>query len=181
MHLARKVVGVGSVGTNAWIALFLDRDSGSPLFLQIKEAEASVLETFTAESPFLNHGHRVVAGQQLMQAASDIFLGWERFAWDGSERDFYFRQLRDWKGSADIAGMTPTGMELWGRMCGWTLARAHAKSGDRLAISSYLGKSDAFDQAIADFAVAYADQNERDYAAFRAAIAAGRLDARTGL
>jgi len=181
VHLARKVVGVGSVGTNAWIALFLDRDRGSPLFLQIKEAEASVLETFTAKSAFSNHGHRVVAGQQLMQAASDIFLGWERFAWAGSERDYYFRQLRDWKGSADIAGMTPTGMELWARMCGWTLARAHAKSGDRLAIAAYLGKSDAFDQAIADFATGYADQTERDYQAMQEAVATGRLEARTGL
>ena len=118
------------------------------MFLQVKEAEASVLEEFTSKSEFSNHGQRVVAGQRLMQAASDIFLGWERFAWQGDERDYYFRQLRDWKGSADIEGMTPRGMELWGRMCGWTLARAHARSGDRLAIAAYLGKSDAFDRAI---------------------------------
>jgi uncharacterized protein (DUF2252 family) len=181
VHLARKVVGVGSVGTNAWIALFLDRDSDAPLFLQIKEAEASVIEAFTAKSVYDNHGQRVVAGQQLMQAASDIFLGWERFGWDGVERDYYVRQLRDWKGSADIAGMTPTGMELWGRMCGWTLARAHAKSGDRLAITAYLGKSDAFERAITEFAVVYADQNARDYQALQEAVATGRLDARVGL
>jgi uncharacterized protein (DUF2252 family) len=180
-HLARKVVGVGSVGTNAWIALFLDRDRGTPLLLQIKEAEVSVLEEFSTPSGFSNHGHRVVAGQQLMQAASDIFLGWERFAWDGTERDYYFRQLRDWKGSADISGMTPAGMELWARMCGWTLARAHARSGDRIAIAAYLGKSNAFDRAITDFAVSYADQNERDYQGLQAAVEGGRLTATTGL
>ena len=131
VHLARKVVGVGSVGTDAWIALFLDRDRSSPLFLQVKEAEASVLERFTTKSVFSNHGHRVVAGQRLMQAASDIFLGWDRVDWAGRSRDYYIRQLRDWKGSADVAGMTRAGMDLWGRMCAWTLARAHARSGDR--------------------------------------------------
>ena len=180
VHLARKVVGVGSVGTDAWIMLLLD-DHGSPLFLQVKEAETSVLERFTSKSEFSNHGQRVVAGQRLMQAASDIFLGWERFDWDGDERDYYIRQLRDWKGSADIAGMTAAGMELWGRMCGWTLARGHARSGDRIAIASYLGKSDVFDRAIADFSVAYADQNERDYQALQDAVASGRLAAETGI
>jgi uncharacterized protein (DUF2252 family) len=179
VHLARKVVGVGSVGTQAWILLLLD-DQDVPLFLQVKEAEASVIEEFTARSEFANHGQRVVAGQRLMQAASDIFLGWDRFAWLGDECDYYIRQLRDWKGSADIEGMTSAGMELWGRMCGWTLARAHARSGDRVAIAAYLGKSDAFDRAIAKFAVAYADQNERDYQALKEAIASGRLAAETG-
>ena len=180
VHLARKVVGVGSVGTGAWIVLLLDGHD-MPLFLQIKEADASVLERFTPKSKFSQHGARVVAGQRLMQAASDIFLGWQRFDWEGDQRDCYVRQLRDWKGSADIAGMTPAGLELWGRMCGWTLARAHARSGDRAAIAAYLGKSSTFERAITDFANAYADQNERDYAAFCAAVASGRLEATTGL
>ncbi len=180
VHLARKVVGVGSVGTQAWILLLLD-GRGTPLLLQIKEASESVLETYTAKSQYDNHGQRVVAGQRLVQAVSDIFLGWERAGWSGVERDYYIRQLRDWKGSADVEGMTPEGMELWGRMCGWTLARGHARSGDRIAIASYLGKSDVFDRAIADFAVAYADQNEHDYRALREAVAAGRLTAETGL
>ena len=178
-HLARKVVGVGSVGTQAWILLLLD-DQDAPLFLQIKEADASVIEEFTSPSEFSNHGERVVAGQRLMQAASDIFLGWERFAWLGDERDYYVRQLRDWKGSADIEGMTGAGMELWGRMCGWTLARAHARSGDRVGIAAYLGSSDAFDRAIWKFSVAYADQNERDYQALKDAVGSGRLAAETG-
>ena len=146
-HMARKVVGVGSVGTEAWIALFLSLEDDSPLFLQVKQAQPSVLERFTAQSKFSNHGERVVRGQRLMQAASDIFLGWLRFAWDGSERDYYFRQLRDWKGSVDVEGMTPAGMDVWGRMCGWTLARAHARTGDRVAIAAYLGKSDRFELA----------------------------------
>ncbi len=180
VHLARKVVGVGSVGTQAWILLLLD-GRGTPLLLQIKEAGQSVLKTYTAKSQYDNHGQRVVAGQRLVQAVSDIFLGWERAGWSGVERDYYIRQLRDWKGSADVEGMTPEGMELWGRMCGWTLARGHARSGDRIAIASYLGKSDVFDRAIADFAVAYAEQNERDYRALRDAVAAGRLTAETGL
>ena len=177
-HLARKVVGVGSVGTQAWILLLLD-DQDAPLFLQIKEADASVIEEFTSPSEFSNHGERVVAGQRLMQAASDIFLGWERFTWLGDEHDYYVRQLRDWKGSADIEGMTGAGMELWGRMCGWTLARAHARSGDRVAIAAYLGKSDTFDRAIGRFSAAYADQNELDYRALQEAVASGRLAAET--
>ena len=177
VDFARKVVGVGSVGTESWIALLADRDHESPLFLQIKEAQSSVLERFTTTSEFSNHGQRVVAGQRLIQAASDIFLGWNRATWDGAERDYYFRQLRDWKGSADIGGMTPAGMDLWGRMCGWTLARAHARTGDRIAIAAYLGKSDTFDRAIADFCVAYADQNERDHQSLAAAVASGRLEA----
>ncbi len=168
-HLARKVVGVGSVGTDAWIALFLAREDGSPLFLQIKEAQPSVLERFTAKTKFSNHGQRVVIGQRLVQAASDIFLGWERFSWAGEERDYYFRQLRDWKGSVEVNGMTPAGMDVWGRMCGWTLARAHARSGDRIAIGAYLGKSEAFDDAVTEFAASYADTNEWDYRALQAA------------
>ncbi len=180
-HLARKVVGVGSVGTDAWIALFLAREDGSPLFLQIKEAQASVLERFTSKGKFSNHGQRVVVGQRLVQAASDIFLGWERFAWGGAERDYYFRQLRDWKGSVDVNGMTPEGMDVWGRMCGWTLARAHARSGDRIAIGAYLGKSEAFDVAITEFSAAYADTNERDYARLQQAVDDGRIAANTGI
>jgi uncharacterized protein (DUF2252 family) len=176
VHLARKVVGVGSVGTEAWILLLVD-GRGAPLFLQVKEAGPSVLEPFTQASEFSHQGQRVVVGQRLMQAAGDIFLGWERFALDGRERDYYVRQLRDWKGSADVGRMTPEGMELWARMAGWTLARAHARSGDRHAMAGYLGKSDSFDRAIAKFAVAYADQNERDYVAMQAAVASGRLAA----
>jgi len=182
VHFARKVVGVGSVGTEAWIALFVDHDHGSPLFLQIKEAQASVLEPYTAPSGFACHGERVVVGQRLMQAASDIFLGWEHVPSEaGADRDYYFRQLRDWKGSADVAGMTPEGMDLWARMCGWTLARAHARSGDRIAIASYLGKSDTFDTAIWQFAVSYADQNDLDYAALADAVKAGRIVAEMGM
>ena len=180
VHLARKVVGVGSVGTEAWILLLLD-EHRSPLLLQVKEADTSVLEQFTSKSKFSNHGERVVAGQHLMQAASDILLGWERFDFVGKERDYYVRQLRDWKGSADIAGMTPAGMQLWGQMCGWTLARGHARSGDRIAIASYLGKSEEFDRAIVDFSIAYADQNERDYRMLQQAVASGRLAAETGI
>jgi uncharacterized protein (DUF2252 family) len=179
-HLARKVVGVGSVGTDAWVLLLID-EHNSPLLLQVKQAQESVLERFTAKSGFANHGHRVVAGQRLMQAASDIFLGWERFDWGQDIRDYYIRQLRDWKGSADTSGMTTAGMELWGSMCGWTLARGHARSGDRVEIASYLGKSDVFDRAIADFASAYADQNERDYALLKRAVASGRLAAQIGI
>jgi uncharacterized protein (DUF2252 family) len=177
VSIARKVVGVGSVGLDAWVALLIDEDLGTPLFLQAKEAEASVVERFTRPSPYANHGERVVVGQRLIQATSDILLGWERFMSQGRRRDYYFRQLRDWKASADIAGMTPAGMELWAWMCGWTLARAHARTGDRIAISSYLGKSTVFDEAVADFAVAYADEMERDQGALRAAVADGRLEA----
>jgi uncharacterized protein (DUF2252 family) len=180
-HLARKVVGVGSVGTDAWIALFLAREDGSPLFLQIKEAQPSVLERFTIKTKFSNHGQRVVVGQRLVQAASDIFLGWERFSWGGAERDYYFRQLRDWKGSVEVNGMTPAGMDVWGRMCGWTLARAHARSGDRIAIAAYLGKSETFDAAVTEFSSAYADTTERDYAALKRAVAEGRIRADVGI
>ena len=180
-HLARKVVGVGSVGTDAWIALFLAREDGSPLFLQIKEAQPSVLERFTSRSTFSNHGQRVVMGQRLVQAASDIFLGWERFAWADEERDYYFRQLRDWKGSVEVNGMTPAGMDVWGQMCGWTLARAHARSGDRIAIGAYLGKSDAFDAALTEFSSSYADTTEQDHARLLRAVEEGRITAHTGI
>jgi uncharacterized protein (DUF2252 family) len=177
--MARKVVGVGSVGTRCWIVLMLGRDNGDPLFLQVKEAEASVLSRFVGASKYNNQGQRVVAGQRLMQATSDIFLGWQRTeaGLDGNTRDFYVRQLRDWKLSLDINAMVPRGMRLYGELCGWTLARAHARSGDRIAISAYLGRSDVFDQAIAQFAVAYADQNERDHQALVDAVASGRITA----
>ena len=181
--LARKVVGVGSVGTRCWIVLMLGRDHGDPLFLQVKEAERSVLSRFAGASKYANQGQRVVAGQRLMQASSDIFLGWQRIeaGLDGRARDFYVRQLRDWKFSLDIPDMRPIGMRRYGELCGWTLARAHARSGDRIAIASYLGNSDVFDQAIAAFAVAYADQNERDYHALQDAAATGRVTAERGL
>jgi uncharacterized protein (DUF2252 family) len=180
---ARKVVGVGSVGTRSWIALLLGRDHRDPLFLQIKEAQASVLEDLLGQSEFDNHGRRVVAGQRLMQATSDILLGWLRVQSDDGEfaRDFYVRQLRDWKGSAPIDEMVPDGMFAYGRACGWTLARAHARTGDRVAIAAYLGKGTRFDRALLEFADRYAEQNERDYAALADAVAAGRLEAVTGL
>jgi Uncharacterized protein conserved in bacteria (DUF2252) len=178
VHLARKVVGVGSVGTRAWIVLMLGRDGQDPLFLQAKEAQASVLEPFVGKSRYANHGQRVVEGQRLMQASSDIFLGWNRLAgFDGVVRDFYIRQLRDWKGSWAPEAMVPQVMNVYGQMCGWTLARAHARSGDRVAIASYVGNSDAFDRAIASFSEAYADQNERDYEALKAAVKADRIKA----
>jgi len=182
-HLARKVVGVGSVGTRCWIVLMLGRDESDPLFLQVKEAEESVLSRFLGASEFTNMGQRVVAGQRLMQASSDIFLGWHRVAagLDGKQRDFYVRQLRDWKFSLDIDAMVPRGMRLYGELCGWTLARAHARSGDRIAIAAYLGGSDVFDQAITEFAGAYADQNERDHDAVLEAVKSGRIVAEQGL
>ncbi len=178
VHMARKVVGVGSVGTRAWIILLRGRDDGDPLLLQAKQAEPSVLERYLSPSEFDHHGERVVRGQRLMQAASDIFLGWQRVVGvDGVERDFYIRQLHDWKGSADVETMVPSGAKIYARFCGETLARAHSRSGDRVAIAAYLGHTDRFDRAIAEFAVAYADQNERDYAAFADAVASGRLEA----
>jgi uncharacterized protein (DUF2252 family) len=180
---ARKVVGVGSVGTRAWIALMLGRDDQDPLMLQMKEAEASVLEGPLGASRFENHGERVVSGQRLMQASSDIFLGWVHVdaGLDGKARDFYGRQLKDWKGSAEIEQMVPKGMTLYGRLCGWTLARAHARSGDRIAIASYLGGGTSFDRAILSFSEAYAEQNERDYRALTKAAESGRIEAETGL
>jgi uncharacterized protein (DUF2252 family) len=179
---ARKVVGVGSVGTRCWILLLLGRDGDDPLFLQAKEAEASVLEEFVGKSGYKNHGERAVAGQHLMQAASDIFLGWQRVKGaDGVSRDFYMRQLRDWKGSFDTDNMVPKGLAIYAGVCAQALARAHARSGDRIAIASYLGKSGAFDAALATFAETYADQNERDYEALKAAASSGRIKVETGL
>ena len=182
-HFARKVVGVGSVGTRAWIALFIGRDMGDPLFLQVKEAQESVLEPYLGKSEYPNHGKRVVAGQRLMQAASDMFLGWKHIkqGLDGQERDFYVRQLHDWKGSANVETMAPGGMTLYGELCGWTLARAHARSGDRIGIASYVGAGNTLDQALATFAETYADQNERDYQALVEAVRNDRLQAITGL
>ena len=176
VHAARKVVGVGSVGTRAWIMLMVGRDQSDPLFLQFKEAEESVLEPFLGRSAHSNHGQRVVHGQRLMQAASDIMLGWIR-ATDpgGKSRDFYIRQLWDQKGSAIVEAMDPILMKVYAEVCGQTLAKAHARSGDAIAIASYLGRGDRFDRALASFAELYADQNERDYLAVREAVDSGRL------
>ena len=182
VHMARKVVGVGSVGTRAWVVLLKGRNKKDYLVLQAKEAQPSVLERFVAPSEYETHGERVVRGQRLMQSASDIFLGWERVAgYDGQERDFYIRQLHDWKGSFEIENSRPVGVKLYAQVCGETLARAHARSGDRVAIAAYMGGSSRFDELIADFAEAYADQNEQDYEAFLEAIASGRLEAQPGL
>jgi uncharacterized protein (DUF2252 family) len=182
IDIARKVVGVGSVGTRAWVLLLVGRDSDDPLLLQAKEAEASVLEEFVGKSQYTNHGQRAVAGQHLMQAASDIFLGWDRVEGiDGVVRDFYVRQLRDGKGSFDIEGMIPEGLRTYGRVCAQALARAHARSGDRIAIASYLGTGTSFDDALRQFAEAYADQNEQDYEALQAAAKSGRISAQVGL
>ena len=178
MQVARKVVGVGSVGTRAWVLLMDAADGVEPLFLQAKEAQPSVLADYCGRSQYANQGERVVAGQHLMQAQSDIFLGWTRVSnpVDGVDRDFYVRQLRDWKFSVPIEQMLPEGMAVYAGLCGWTLARAHARSGDRIALAAYLGGSAKFDQAIADFAETYADQNERDYAALQAAVRDGRAE-----
>src|SRR5579863_1492870 len=180
---ARKVVGVGSVGTRAWIGLLFGRDSEDPLFLQMKEAEASVLEEYAGRSQFENHGERVVTGQRLMQATSDIFLGWVHVpaGIDGVARDFYGRQLKDWKGSAEVEQMVPDGMAAYGQLCGWTLARAHARSGDRIAIAAYLGGGDVFDRAVLDFSRSYAEQNDQDYNALADAVDSGRIVAQTGI
>jgi hypothetical protein len=179
---ARKVVGVGSVGTRAFIVLLLGRDADDPLFLQVKEAQASVLEPYAGRSTYPHHGQRVVMGQRLMQAATDIFLGWQRIkGLDGVTRDYYVRQFHDWKGSADVDRLPMPGAAQYARFCGATLARAHARWGDRIAIASYLGQGDMFDRAIAGFSAAYADQNERDYQAFTAAVNSGRLIAQTGV
>ncbi len=181
-HAARKVVGVGSVGSRAWIVLMLGRDEADPLFLQIKEAEASVLEPYLGKSEFNHHGQRVVEGQRLTQAASDIMLGWIRVSGlDGASRDFYVRQLWDGKGSAVVEMMNPRALAAYAGLCGHTLAKAHARSGDAIAIASYLGAGDSFDRALASFAEAYADQNERDYSALSAVVASGRLAAETGV
>ncbi|MEN2416906.1 DUF2252 domain-containing protein [Streptomyces rimosus] len=176
--MARKVVGVGSVGTRCWIVLLLGRDDTDPLLLQAKEAQESVLAPYAGPGPFSNQGERVVSGQRLMQAASDMFLGWERVeGLDGRQRDFYLRQLRDWKAIPQADTMSPGLMRQFGRLCGTTLARAHARSGDRIAIAAYLGRSDAFDRALAEFAERYADQNERDHRALAEAARTGRVAA----
>jgi uncharacterized protein (DUF2252 family) len=182
VQVARKVVGVGSVGTRCWIALTGAGDGTEPLFLQVKEAQTSALANYCGRSQYSNQGERVVAGQHLMQAESDIFLGWTRAADpDGVDRDYYVRQLKDWKFSAPIEQMAPSDLATYAGLCGWTLARAHARSGDRVALAAYLGGSSKFDQAIADFAEKYADQNDRDHAALQAAVKDGRVQATTGI
>jgi uncharacterized protein (DUF2252 family) len=182
VEMARKVVGVGSVGTRAWVLLMMGRDGQDPLFMQAKEAEASVLEAYVGESDFGNHGERVVEGQWLMQAASDILLGWlPALGFDDQERDFYVRQLWDGKRSIEVETLLPEGLAIYGRVCGWTLARAHARSGDRIAIGAYLGKGETFDNAIADFSERYADQNELDYGVVADAAKSGRIEAETDL
>jgi uncharacterized protein (DUF2252 family) len=179
-QIARKVVGVGSVGTRAWVVLLTGSDDDDPLFLQAKEAEASVLEPYAGASRYRNHGRRVVEGQRLMQAAGDIFLGWApATGLDGRQHDFYVRQLWDWKRSAEIDRLSPTGLGVYAQMCGQTLARAHARSGDRVAIASYLGAGDSFDQAIAEYSEGYAEQNLRDHQALLDAIDSGRVEAET--
>jgi uncharacterized protein (DUF2252 family) len=178
VDMARKVVGVGSVGTRCWVVLLVGRDETDPLLLQVKEAANSVHAEFVGASQYENQGHRVVAGQWLMQQASDMFLGWQRTAGiDGVERDFYVRQLRDWKGSIEIIELRPDGLKAYGELCAWCLARAHARSGDRIAIAGYLGSSPAFDNAIADFAEAYADVNDSDHRRLADAAASGRIQA----
>ena len=180
--VARKVVGIGSVGTRCWIVLLLGRDDDDPLFLQVKEADASVLEPLLGRSSFASHAERVVEGQRLSQAAGDIFLGWTSAEdVDGDRRDFYVRQLRDWKASIDLERILPRGLATYAWWCGSTLARAHARSGDRVAIAAYLGKGDLFDRALADFAAAYADVNERDHAALARAVREGRIAATEGV
>ena len=182
VDIAHKIVGVGSVGLRAWVLLLLGRDVDDPLVLQIKQSQNSVLEPYVGRSKYRNHGQRVVNGQRLQQAFTDIFLGWTRVTGlDGESRDFYVRQLRDGKGSADLDRMPANGMEIYARLCGWTLARAHARSGDRIAIASYLGSTRTFEQAMGDFAEAYADQNEKDYAQMEQAIADGRIEAQAGI
>jgi len=182
VHAARKVVGVGSVGTRAWIVLLAGRDSDDPLFLQAKEAQASVLEPYAKRSRFDHHGRRVVEGQRLMQAASDIFLGWVTAQGpDGVARDFYVRQLWDGKGSADIERMSARELTVYASLCGETLARAHARSGDRIAIGAYLGGGEVFDEAVAEFAETYADQNERDFEATASAASKGRISIEVGV
>ncbi len=183
IHMARKVVGVGSVGTRAWIVLLTGRDESDPLFLQVKEARPSVLEAHLPKSIYKDSGQRVVEGQRLMQAASDIFLGWEHIplGLDDQPHDYYLRQLWDWKISADVETMTPDEMKVYGQMCGWTLARAHARTGDRVAIAAYLGKNAVFANSLVEFANAYADQNERDYECLLEAVKTKRVKAQTGI
>ncbi len=182
VDIARKVVGVGSVGTRCWVLLLMGRNEADPVLLQVKEAQDSVLARFAGKSKVSNQGQRVVEGQRIMQAASDIFLGWLRtVGLDGQQRDFYVRQMWDGKVSVDPAVLTATTLALYGRICGWTLARTHAKSGDRIAIASYLGTGPQFDRAVTEFAVDYADQNERDYTEFMTAVKSGTLQAEMGV
>lgn len=182
VDIAHKVVGVGSVGTRAWVVLLQGRDSHDPLLIQVKEAQPSVLEPYFGASPYANAGERVVAGQRLIQTSSDIFLGWTKVrGFDDEYRDFYVRQLRDGKGSFDVGAMTPAQLAVYAEACAWTLARAHARTGDRIAMSTYLGRSDGFDRAIASFAQDYADQTELDHAALREAIDSGRIRAIEGV
>ena len=168
-------MGIGSVGTRTLVALLMGRDDGDPLILQLKEAKPSMLEAYASRSLYRNHGRRVVVGQRIMQAASDVLPGRKDPGLGGDGRDYYVRQLHDMKGSIPIARVRPAGLGVYAELCGWTLARAHARSGDRMAIAAYLGRSDRFDQAVADFAVAYADQTERDFEALKRAIERGRV------
>jgi uncharacterized protein (DUF2252 family) len=180
--MARKVVGVGSVGTRAWVLLFVSRGLQYPLILQMKEAQASVLEAYLGPSEYSHHGERVVRGQRMDQAAADVFLGWQRsMGLDGQEHDFYIRQLWDWKASMDLTSMDYAGLHAYTRACGWSLARSHARSGDRLAMAAYMGSGTNFERAVARFAGAYADQNERDYQRLVEAVATGRITAETGV
>jgi len=180
--MARRVGGVGSVGTRTWIVLLTGRDGDDPLFLQVKQAGPSVLERYAGRDPARNHGQRVVQGQRLMQVDTDIFLGWLRATWtDDTPRDYYVRQLWDWKLGAEVELMSPARLTVYGTLCGWTLARAHARSGDRIAIAAYLGSGKAFDRAVAAFAETYADQNERDHAGLEEAARAGRIAAERGV
>jgi uncharacterized protein (DUF2252 family) len=182
VDMARKVVGVGSVGTRAWVVLLVGREGKDPLVLQAKEAQPSVLEPYAGASEFENNGERVVRGQQISQAVSDVFLGWQRSeGLEGEEHDFYVRQLWDWKASADLSTLSESGLHAYTRACGWSLARAHARSGDRLAIAAYLGRGSNFDKAIAHFSSAYADQNERDYERLAAAVDAEEVLAEFGV
>ncbi len=182
VHMARKVVGVGSVGTRAWVVLLLGRDDDDPVLLQLKEAQQSVLAPYAGETTFKSQGRRVVEGQRLMQAASDHVLGYYQLqAWDGESHDFYVRQMWDGKASLDVARLTPRGLVVYGEACGWTLARGHARSGDRIAMAGYFGEEEIFEQAIAEFASNYADTNERDHARLLEAIADGEVTAIAGI
>jgi uncharacterized protein (DUF2252 family) len=182
VHMARKIVGVGSVGTRVWIVLLIGRDAGDPLFLQVKESGPSVYERYLGKSEYEFSGQRVIAGQRLMQGASDPLLGWDNFkSPDGIEREFYVRQLKDWKGSANLDKFTPTQLREYAVLCARVLGRAHARSGDRIAIASYIGKGDALGHALGEFAAAYADQNDRDYARMKEAVADGRIAVQEGV
>lgn len=181
VDMARKVVGVGSVGTRAYIVLLQGRDAHDPLFLQVKQAAASVLEAALRKSQYRQHGERVVQGQRMMQATSDIYLGWTNGLGPDVQRHFYWRQLRDMKGSVEVDTLRPVGLAFYARICGWTLARAHARSGDPVAVAEYLGDSDVFDKSMTEFSERYADQNEQDCTAFVNAVHSGRLDAVEGV